>query len=511
MGTYLIAHDLGTSGDKVTLFSAEGKLIGSTISAYDTHYFNDVWVEQNAEDWWQAVGRGTKLLLEQSGIRASEVAAVSFSGQMMGCLCVDSQGNPLRPSIIWADQRAVAQSAAIEEKISQFDFYHITGHRNTPSYGVQKLMWIKENQPEIYEKTAFVLNAKDYIVYKLTGRFCTDPSDANSMACFDINTCTWSEEIIRCAGIDRDKLPEIVPSTYRVGGVTAEAAAFTGLAEGTAVVMGGGDGVVANVGCGSIVPGNTYCCLGTSAWVTTTSEKPIFDPEMRTVTWAHAVPGLYAPNGTMQYAGGSYSWLKNTICTEEIARGLAERKSPFTYINQQIETSPIGANGVIFLPYLLGERAPRWDPDVRGSWLGIKPENTRADILRSVLEGVTMNLGICLDILKSHIPIEEVTVIGGGAKGDVWQQMLADIWNVRIRVPRLLDEAGSMGAAVLAGVGAGIYQDVSAIYQYMEFVQAREPRPEATAAYQSCKRQFNAFYEALTPVYHNIAMEKMMK
>ena len=508
MGTYLIAHDLGTSGDKATLFSVDGAMLGSTIQSYPANYFNETWVEQNADDWWQAVCDTTKQLIEQTGICAKDIAAVSFSGQMMGCLCLDKEGEPLRPSIIWADQRATEERAKLEAEISQRDFYHITGHRNTPSYGMQKLMWVREHQPDIYRKTAVVVNAKDYIVYKLTGKIYTDPSDANSMACFDLKQCNWSQELISISGIDREKLPDIVPSTHLVGGVTKSAATLTGLYEGTPVVMGGGDGVVANVGCGSIEPGKTYCCLGTSAWITTTTTAPVYDEQMRTVTWAHAVPGLYAPNGTMQYAGGSYSWLKNTICTQESHQAEATKKSPFYYMDQQIGQSPIGSNGVIFLPYLLGERAPRWDPDVRGSWLGIKPENTRGDMLRSVLEGVTMNLSICLDILRQKVPIQEVTVIGGGAKGAVWQQMMADIWNVKVRIPKQLDEAGSMGAAVPAGVGAGVYQDVSAIHQYLAFQGEREPDPQSVQKYLEYKEQFEAFYQALAPVYHQLANVK---
>lgn len=186
MGAYILAHDLGTSGNKATLFSTDGKLIGSRVEPYDTRYFNGTWVEQNADDWWNAVCSSTKELIRGTGISPDEIAAVSFSGQMMGCLCVDRQGRPLRPSIIWADQRAVSQTAQIEEHISQRDFYHIVGHRNTPSYGVQKLMWIRDNEPEIYEQTYKVLNAKDYIVFCLTGKFYTEYSDGNSMGCFDL-------------------------------------------------------------------------------------------------------------------------------------------------------------------------------------------------------------------------------------------------------------------------------------------------------------------------------------
>lgn len=501
MTKYILAHDLGTSGNKATLFTVEGKLVASRVFAYDVHYFNGTWAEQDADDWWRAVCETSSSLIKQTDIDPGDIGAVSFSGQMMGCLCVDRQGKPLRKSIIWADQRALKQAKEIEQHISQKDFYHIVGHRNTASYGVQKLMWVKDNEPEIYEQTYKSLNAKDYIVFKLTGKMYTEYSDGNSMGCFDLLNFCWSEELIEYAGIDADKLPELKPSTFVAGGVTAEAAAATGLAEGTPVVLGGGDGVAGNIGTGSILPGKTYCCMGTSAWITTTTDRPVFDEEMRTVTWAHIVPGLYAPNGTMQSAGGSYSWLKNTIARMESYDAKVNGTSPYEYMNQQIAESPVGSNGIIFLPYLLGERAPRWDAEAKGAFIGLKSENTRGDLMRSVLEGVTMNLSIILDALKKQVEISEITVIGGGAKGEEWRQMMADIFGTKIMVPSLLEEAGSMGAAVTGGVGAGIYKDFTAIDRFLDVRSIHEPCTASTEAYRPVKELFDECYYALKHVF----------
>lgn len=501
MAKYILAHDLGTSGNKASLFSEDGKLQGSQVFSYDVHYFNATWAEQDANDWWKAVCITSKNLIERTKIDPKEIGAVSFSGQMMGCLCVDRQGRPLRKAIIWADQRAQKQAAEINEKISQWDFYQITGHRNTASYGLQKLMWIRDNEPEIYEETYKTLNAKDYIVYKLTGKFYTEYSDANSMTCFDINKFDWSERIVELSGIHPDKLPEVKPSVFVAGGVTEEAAALTGLVAGTPVVMGAGDGVTANVGAGSVRPGKTYCCMGTSAWITTTTDRPVFDEQMRSVTWAHAVPGLYAPNGTMQSAGGSYSWLKNTICHMESYQAQKEGISPYELINTEITQSPAGANGVLFLPYLLGERAPRWNTEAKGSFLGLKAENTRNDLLRSVLEGVTMNLAIILDILKTKVEIHEIMAIGGGAKGAVWRQIMADIFDTRITVPTVLEEAGSMGAAVIGGVGAGIFKDFDAIERFVEIESVCEPNRQVVEVYKPIRELFDDCYHALEKVY----------
>lgn len=505
MAKYILAHDLGTSGNKATLFSTEGHLVGSEVFSYDAHYFNDTWVEQDAEDWWTAVCRTSKSLIASTGIDAKDIGAISFSGQMMGCLCVDKKGTPLRPSIIWADQRAQVQVAQIESHISQWDFYHIVGHRNTASYGIQKLMWVRDNEPDIYEQTYKTLNAKDFIVFRLTGKFYTEPSDGNSNGCFDLNTLTWSERILQYAGIDPDKLPELKPSTFIAGGVTKEAADATGLAVGTPVILGGGDGVATNIGCGSISPGKTYSCMGTSAWITTTTEKPIFDEKMRTVTWAHIVPGLYAPNGTMQYAGGSYNWLKNTMCKMECYDAKHNGTSPYDYMNAEIGQSPIGSNGTIFLPYLLGERAPRWNPNAKGAWIGMKPETTQADMMRSVLEGVTMNLSICLDILRTQVDINEILVIGGGAKGAVWRQIMADVYNAKITVPSLLEEAGSMGAAVTGGVGAGLFKDFTAIDKFIQIDSQHVPNPKAVGQYIPVKDMFDECYYALEGVFNKMS------
>lgn len=485
-------------------------MVGSRIATYGTRYFNEKWAEQNPEDWWEAVCRSTKELIGEQGIEPSDIKVVSFSGQMMGCLCVDENGQPLRDSIIWADQRAVNQVRDLEKHLTQKEFYHIVGHRNTPSYGIQKLMWIRDNEPGIYEQTYKVLNAKDYIVYKLTGEFVTDYSDANGMGCFDLNSLTWSDRIVEASGIDPEKLPALQPSTYIAGGVTEQASAATGMAVGTSVVIGAGDGVTANIGAGSVEEGKTYCSLGTSAWVTTTAKEPIFDPEMRTVTWAHAIPGYYAPNGTMQYAGGAVNWMKETVCTGEQAAAENEGRKVYDLINELVEQAPAGSNGLLFLPYLLGERAPRWDAASKGSFIGITSETTRAELLRSVMEGVAYNLGIILDILQSHIEIDELMLIGGGAKSEQWQQIIADVFGLKVTIPTILDEAGSMGAAIIGGVGAGLFEDFHVVDRFLDVSKAVEHNPEHLEVYDRAKRRFDDMYFALRPVFEQHQSERKM-
>ncbi|MCR4656198.1 MAG: xylulokinase [Lachnospiraceae bacterium] len=498
---YIIAHDIGTSGNKATLFSEDGMLQGSITENYPVHFFNGNRAEQDAEDWWRAVCKTTRELIRTQGTDPSDIAVISFSGQMMGCLLVDRNGRPLRPSIIWADQRAVAESEALNDKISQWDIYRITGHRNIPSYGIQKLMWIKNNEPEVYDNTYKFLNAKDYIVFRLTGNFYTDYSDANSTGCFDINRLDWSERILGATGIPADKLPECRPSTFQGGWVTKEASEATGLMEGTPVVLGAGDGVTANVGAGSISEGKTYVSLGTSAWITTTTDKPVFDPEMRIVNWVHAIPGLYAPNGTMQAAGASYSWAGKQLCSEEKREAASGGGSPYDIMNRLVEKSRPGAGGVFFLPYLLGERAPRWDPFAKGAFIGLTAESTKGDLLRSILEGVAMNLSVCLDILKSRVSISEITAVGGGAKGEIWRSIMADVFDTDILVPDLLEEGGSMGAAVIGGVGAGVFSGFDAVSRFFKVRDRIKPAEENVTLYRGKKIIFDRLYEALKPLY----------
>ncbi|WP_297747395.1 xylulokinase [uncultured Tessaracoccus sp.] len=500
MQRYIIAHDLGTSGNKATLFSTDGALVASRTVGYPTFYQGDNRVEQDANDWWTAVKDSTTELMAACQIDPAAVVAISFSGQMMGCLCVDAQGQPLRNSIIWADQRSEEQSAELGDAIPLEEFYRIVGHRNTPSYGIQKLMWIRDHEPETFERTHKVLNAKDYVIYKLTGAFVTDHSDANSMGCFDITSRQWSTRILDAAGIDVDLFPDAMPSTHVAGTVLPAVCDELGLHPATKVVVGAGDGVTANIGAGAVEHGQAYCCLGTSAWITATADQPVFDPEMRTVTWAHAIPGKYAPNGTMQYAGGSLAWSKQALCNAALL-GHEPADGVYDRINELIEASPAGANGAIFLPYLLGERAPRWDVHSRGSLLGIEPNTSAGDIFRAVMEGVIFNLAIGFDILAADLPLTELTMVGGGSKSVPWQHIVADVLGITIRVPRLLEEAGSMGAAIIAGVGAGVFEDFSVIDRFIDIETTLGPDAGNADTYRRARERFDDFYHALRPVY----------
>ncbi len=484
MKPYILAHDLGTSGDKATVFDADGKLIASRTSSYDTLYSNKNWAEQNPEDWWRAVCETSRSILEE--VEASQIGVVSLSGQMMGCLCVDRSGRPLRNSIIYSDQRATREAARILEGMDALEFYRTAGHRVSPSYSIEKLMWVKQHEPEIFAETHKMLNAKDYITFRLTGAFVTDFNDASGTNCFDINSRSWSGSILSLAGIDEGLLPEARESTAVAGGITKEAAKATGLAVDTPVVIGAGDGGCATVGVGCVTEGVCYNYLGSSSWISTAGSSPIIDESMRTFTWVHPVAGLYQPCGTVQTAGSSVSWLTGELYGER-----------FEEMNREAGESTPGANGIVFLPYLLGERSPRWNPDAKGGWIGLKLGNTRGDLARAVLEGVAFNLEIVLSILRQQFPIEELILIGGGAQSALWRQILADIYGVRILVPEFLEEATSMGAAIIGGVGTGYFGFEEGARRFIRIKQRIEPDPATVRRYEEIKPVFDECYTAL--------------
>ncbi len=507
MAKYIIAHDLGTSGNKATLFSEEGELIVSYTCPYDTDFREGNRAEQQPEDWWKAIVQTTQALLKS--VPAAAIAGVALSGQMMGCLCVDKKGKPLRPHLLYCDQRSLREEAFLADKIDPSRFYAITGHRISASYSLEKLLWVKVNEPEVFADTYKMLNAKDYINFRLTGVMSTDPSDASGTNAYDLNRWAWSEEIIETAGLDLTLFPHVHASIDVIGEVTAEAAKATGLKVGTPIICGGGDGSCAGVGVGCIRPGMAYNCLGSSSWIALTVEKPIVDEQRRTMNWAHVVPGLLHPSGTMQTAGSAYNWMVNTLCGQESEAAAREGKSVFDLIDEQIRQVPIGANKLLFLPYLMGERTPRWNVDAKGAFIGLTLAHRHADMLRSVMEGITLNLGYILDIFRQHLSVDHLTVVGGGACNPIWQQMMADVYNAEINIPNYLEEATSMGAAILAGIGSGLFSGFEIIDRFIRIRKTVRPIPENVRKYKALKPVFDHSYRALCGIYKELADLKL--
>jgi xylulokinase len=502
MKQYILAHDLGTTGNKATLYNADGQLVGSAFYGYTTEYPQIGWAEQNPHDWWKAVCNSTHQLLERLGVRGNEIACITFSGQMQGAVALDAKANPLRPAIIWADQRASEQVAHLSKQIDPADIYHLTGHRLSVAYSLHKILWIRDHQPDIYRATHKFTHAKDAIVARLTGRFVTEPSDASGMNLYDLQNGDWSGKILDAAEMDTAKLPEIVRSVDVVGEVLPSVAAEIGIPAGTPVVIGGGDGACASVGAGSVEEDVVYSYVGSSAWIATASRKPIYDPAQRTFTFGHVVPGLFIPMGTMQTAGASYQWARDQLSPLERQSAEALGVSPYVLMNAVAEGSPAGANGLIFLPYLLGERAPRWNPNARAAFLGLTIRHTRADLLRAVMEGVAMNLRVILMVMRQQgAGMDSIRVIGGGITGRLWAQIMADVYGIPLHRLTVLEEATSMGAAVIGGVGIGLYPAFSIAESMNSVAETIQPNPAHRAAYDFAYGIFEAAYTALEPVF----------
>ncbi|MFN8379845.1 MAG: FGGY-family carbohydrate kinase [Anaerolineae bacterium] len=506
MARYVIAHDLGTTGNKATLFDAQGRLIGSTFYGYGTEFAQTGWAEQNPEDWWQAVCATTRELLQKTGAKPDEIACLTFSGQMMGCVPLGRNARPLRNAIIWADQRSVEQEAWVGERIDPAEVYRITGHRLSASYSLCKMLWLRDHQPEIYQSTYKFVHAKDAMVARLTGAFVTEPSDASGMNLYDLEAGTWSERIIHAAGINPDQLPDIIPSTAVAGPVLAEVASEVGVAAGTPVVIGGGDGSCAAAGAGCVREGVAYNYVGSSSWISVASRTPIFDPSLRTFTWANLQEGLFGPCGTMQAAGNSYQWARDQLGQPEVLAAGQLEVSPYELMNMTAEKSPAGANKLLFLPYLLGERSPRWNPKARGAFIGLTIRHTRADMIRAVLEGVTMNLRVILDAFRVQgAQIEAMRMIGGGARGRFWNQMMADIYGIPVHRLTFLEEATSMGAALAGGIGVGVYESFDLIERMNPVAEVIEPNPKQVGEYAKFFPLFESAYQALLPVFDELA------
>ncbi len=493
--TLILAHDLGTTGNKASLFAADGALVGSVLAEYPTVYPHPNWAEQQPDDWWDAVCLATRRLLERHDVDPAAIAAVSFSGQMMGCVPLGADGAALRPCIIWADQRAQAQAQYIAERCGSDAVYHRCGHRVSPAYSAPKMLWVREHEPAIYQAARCFLQPKDYIVYRLTGELATDYSDASGTLLFDLTTHTWHAPFLDALEIDPDRLPTPVASTTVVGEVTPEAAAATGLCAGTPVVIGGGDGACAGVGAGVIDPGQAYCNIGTSAWISISSDSPIIDPAQRTFTFCHLHPERYNPMGTMQAAGGARDWAWGLLHQSGIDLDAADD------LDKAAAQVPPGAGGVLFLPYLMGERSPYWDPHARAAWLGMAMPTGKRELARAVLEGVALNLRLILVALADQVSgIERIRLIGGGSRSHLWQQILADCFALPVDTLALKSEATAWGAAVAGGVGVGLYTWETASQQ-AQVIASTDPIPDHVAIYAELAELHQESYAALSPIY----------
>ncbi|WP_309066221.1 xylulokinase [Microbacterium sp.] len=488
----IIAHDLGTTGNKASLHDDDGHLLASVTVPYPARFADGGVAEQNPQDWWGAVVAATRDLVARTATDPATVTGLVVSGQMMGAVLLDADGQPVRPAIIWADTRSGAQQRELEQALGAEHAYRVLGHRLNPTYSVEKIMWVRDNEPEVWTRVRRVCVAKDFIVLRLTGRLATDRSDASGTNAYDQQAGTWSPEVLEAARLDPALFPEILESTAIAGTLTDAAAEALGLPASVPVVMGGGDGPLAAVGSGVVAPEDgAYVCLGTSSWISFAADSPLHDPGMRTFTFNNVVPGSFVPTATMQAGGASVQWIAEALSPDpsrpETGRLTAEA------------ADDVDTEDLYFLPYLLGERAPLWDPDARGAFVGIGRHHTRAHLVRAVLEGTAFNLLTCIQAFReSGAVIDRIDAVGGGAQSDAYLSVLADVWGVPVRRRTVVEEANSLGAAVTGAVGLGL-ADFSAARALSEVTAEFLPDAGRHAVYAERHARFTDAYTALRP------------
>lgn len=496
--TYYLGLDIGTSGTKALLITEEGRPVASDTQEYPLSTPRPLWAEQDPADWWMACLSATHALLQKASVQGDEIAGVGLSGQMHGSVFLDAQGSVLRPALLWCDQRTQAECDWITAQVGRDNLVKLISNPVLTGFTAPKIVWLRNHEPEMYSRVAKVLLPKDYIRYKLTGEFAAEVSDASGTALFDVANRRWSDEMLAACDIPRGWMADCAESPEITGHVSAEAAQITGLAAGTPVAGGGGDQAAGAVGSGIVRAGVVSSTVGTSGVVFAHSDAPATDPKLRVHTFCHAVPGAWHTMGVVLSAGGSLRWLRDTLYARETAEAKSDGREPYDLITQEAQAAPAGSEGLVFLPYLTGERTPHPDANARGTWFGLTLRSTRGHLARSVMEGVAFALNDTFKIFDEiGVPVSQVRASGGGAQSEFWRQMHADVTGHE-HVTLSVDEGPALGAALLAAVGTGAYPSVAdACRAAIQTVAATAPNPAAHETYKKVYGVYRALYPAL--------------
>jgi len=497
----VLGIDVGTSGTKVIAVSEVGEILASCTENYDMMVPAPGFAEQDPEAWWRATILAIRSIVKQCEDQktAFEVAGIGFSGQMHGLVPLDRTGNVIRPAIIWCDLRSVQQAEWLEREIGREQIIKWTENPPLPNFTVTKILWMREHEPDLYARIAHILLPKDYVRYKLTGRMAMDMADASGTLLLDVAQRRWSQPMCLATGIPFDWLPPLVESNEIAGTLTAEAATLLGLRQGTPVVAGAGDQAAGAVGLGVYQPGTVAGVFGTSGVVLAATAQPVRDPLGRLHTFCHAMPGLWYVMGVTQSAGGSLQWLRRRFGQLHEAEAQLTGRDVYDLLLAEAERSTAGARGLLFLPYLLGERTPHLDPQARGAWLGLRFEHELADLTRAVLEGVAFSLRDAWEVIRQLSPstAPHWRVAGGGANGELWMEIFASVIGAPVEVAGAA--AGpAMGAAILAAQGIGLLPvSAQAAADWVGQGQVIPPRAAWQPVYSDL---YKVFTEAYGPV-----------
>lgn len=497
----LLTCDAGTTGCKCTVFDARGHAVCSVKRSYPTLFPRPNWSEQDPDEIAGAVFEGIRELLQQ--VNPQRIACIGLSGNMNGCIPVDQEGNALHANIIHSDTRTEKQVAQISRVISSADFYQLTGNRLDPHYTLPKILWIKENLPNVYQNTRFWLNTKDYLYGKLTGRFgYTDYSDASLTTALDIRKRAWASELLKALGIDENAMPRIVPGHDVRGRITRDVYRQTGLITGTPVAMGGGDGACTARGAGVVEPGSGYTYIGSTAWVSQIMRAPVFDEKERIFNYLDMNGENCHACGTVQCGAAAFDWaVKNLL-------GMGGASQDISRVENMARQIAPGAEGVLFLPTLMGWRTPYWDANTRGCLMGFTLYHDGRHIARAVYEGIAYALNSCAEVMtECGAPMRSMMLTGGGARSGLWPDMLAAVYDIDAKVHQSPGETTSLGAAITAGVGIGLFKSYEDAASVVRARSSHVVNPQWRAAYKKHYPLYASIYERIKPI--NDAIAKM--
>ncbi len=499
----LLGIDVGTTGSKALLLEPNGEVIAEATTEYPMTVPKPGWAEQNPEDWWQATIKSVRQVLASA--RGETIAGIGLTGQMHGLVLLDEAGKVLRPCIMWNDQRTAAQCAEIEQKVGRTKLIELAGKPALTGFTAGKILWVRENEPDIYRRARQVLLPKDYVRYRLTGTLAMDVADGSGTLLMDVGRRAWSDELLELLDIPREWLPKLHESHEVVAEVSAEGSSATGLRAGIPVVAGAGDQAAQSIGTGIAGEGIVSVTIGTSGVVFAATSSYTFDPTGELHAYCHALPDTWHLMGVTLSAGGSLRWFRDALCQPELAEAARTGRGVYEIITELAATAPAGSDGLLFLPYLTGERTPHADPDARGVFFGLSLRHTKAHMARAVLEGVTFSLRECLDLLCAlGQSCVRVRVSGGGSRSAFWRQMMADVFGTEIVEVNVMQGA-AYGAALLAGVGTGIYSnEEQACGITVHETGSTKPGPDA-GAYAEAYDRYRALYPALAPEFRRAA------
>jgi len=502
----VIGMDVGTSGTKAIAIDSAGEVQASALVEYPLHSPQPGWAEQDPADWKRAALDALSQLAKALGSRSGDVTGLGLTGQMHGSVFLDAGNRVLRPAILWCDQRTAGQCDAITEKVGAERLIQMVCNPALTGFTAPKILWLRDNEPETYEKVRKVLLPKDYIRYELTGEFATDVADASGTLLFDVKNRKWHRELMSILEIDPDFMPPAFEGPEVTGKLSGAAASATGLPAGIPVIAGGGDQAAGGIGCGIVRHGAISSTVGTSGVVFAFSDEVALDGQGRVHTFCHSVPGKWHVMGVMLSAGGSLRWYRDTFCEAEKKMAEETGRDAYEFITESAETAPLGCEGLIFLPYLTGERTPHKDPFARGAFIGLTLRHGRAHFARSVLEGVAFGMRDSFEIIREMgVAVEQVRASGGGARSPFWRQIQADVNNAPLVLINV-DEGPAYGAALLATVATGMHGTVEeACDATIRVVDSCEPDAGRAAEYDKWFAEYQQAYRALAPGFHRAA------